>query len=216
MHCHCGTNNRSPRWTFTDPWKPEVRPGAREESAAPAWLPAPATERKCIYWGLTLDVDRHYIGSVTATTHQEKGIITLESNSLRGTVLPAPHILSMRVKNSLHNSNITYLSVQSPPLPILQDEPLPDVSLNDGQTRSEKIQGRLKILLHWEHCVVLVASCMKYKVCLSYMLLLGVFDGIVYSSVKRCIFLIMQTVYKPITYMYQDDYRWLPVIMCVP
>ena len=32
MHCHCGTKNRAPRWTFTDPCKPEVRPGAREES----------------------------------------------------------------------------------------------------------------------------------------------------------------------------------------
>ena len=51
----------------------------------------PVTQRKCIYGGLTLDVDRHYIGSVTATTHQEKGIITLESNPSRGTVLPAPH-----------------------------------------------------------------------------------------------------------------------------
>ena len=38
-----------------------------------------------------MDVDRHYIGSVTATTQQEKGIITLESNPSRGTVLPAPH-----------------------------------------------------------------------------------------------------------------------------
>ena len=77
MHCHCGTNNRAPQWTFTDPCKPEVRPGAREESASPAWLAAPAmnardTQRKCIYGGLTLDVDQHYIGSVTATTHQEK------------------------------------------------------------------------------------------------------------------------------------------------
>ena len=51
----------------------------------------PATQRKCIYRGLTLDVDRRYIGSITATTHQEKGIITLESNPSRGTVLPAPH-----------------------------------------------------------------------------------------------------------------------------
>ena len=42
MHCHCGTNNRTPRWTFTDPCKPEVRPGAREESASPAWQAAPA------------------------------------------------------------------------------------------------------------------------------------------------------------------------------
>ena len=49
-----------------------------------------AAQRKCIYGGLALDVDRHYIGSVTATTHQEKGIITLESNPSRETVLPAP------------------------------------------------------------------------------------------------------------------------------
>ena len=88
MHCHFGTNNRALRWTFTDPCKPE------EESASPAWLAAPAVNArdttKGIYGGLTLDMDRHYIGSVTATTHQEKGIITLESNPSRGTVLPAP------------------------------------------------------------------------------------------------------------------------------
>ena len=42
MHRHCGTNNRAPWWTFMDPCKPEVRPGAREESASPAWLAAPA------------------------------------------------------------------------------------------------------------------------------------------------------------------------------
>ena len=60
-----------------DPCKPEVRPGTRDESASPAWLAALAmnardTQRKCIYDGLALDVDRHYVGSVTATTHQEK------------------------------------------------------------------------------------------------------------------------------------------------
>ena len=90
MHWHCGT-----RWTFTDPCKPEVRPGTREESASPAWLVAPAMNSgdttKGIYGGLTLDMDRHYSGSVTATTHQEKGIIILESNPLRVTVLPAQH-----------------------------------------------------------------------------------------------------------------------------
>ena len=46
MHCHCGTNNRAPRWTFTDPCKSEVRLGAREESASPAWLAAPATNAR--------------------------------------------------------------------------------------------------------------------------------------------------------------------------
>ena len=71
MRCHCGTKNRASRWTFTDPCKPEVRLGAREESASPAWLAAPAMNvrdtTKGIYGRLTLDVDRHYIGSVTAT-----------------------------------------------------------------------------------------------------------------------------------------------------
>ena len=33
----------------------------------------PATQRKCIYGGLTLDVDRHYIGSVTATVRLVMG-----------------------------------------------------------------------------------------------------------------------------------------------
>ena len=42
MHCHCGTNNRAPLWTFMNPYKPEVRPGARDESASRAWLAAPA------------------------------------------------------------------------------------------------------------------------------------------------------------------------------
>ena len=55
----------------------------------------PATHWRCIYGGLTLDVDRHYIGSVTAITHQEKGIITLESNPSRGTVLLMSRIIAM-------------------------------------------------------------------------------------------------------------------------
>ena len=40
VHCHCGTNNRAPLWTFTDPRKSEVRPGSREESASPDWIAA--------------------------------------------------------------------------------------------------------------------------------------------------------------------------------
>ena len=51
MHCHCGTNSRAPRWTLTDPCKPEVRSGAREESASPAWLAAPAM--RIAEWMLT-------------------------------------------------------------------------------------------------------------------------------------------------------------------
>ena len=38
MQYHCDTNKRVPRWTFTDLYKPEVRPGAKEGSASPAWL----------------------------------------------------------------------------------------------------------------------------------------------------------------------------------
>ena len=73
MHRHCGTNNRAPRWTFTDPCKPEVRPGAREESVSPAWLAAPAmTARDTtqVYGGLTLYVHScvyHNVGQVYQT-----------------------------------------------------------------------------------------------------------------------------------------------------
>ena len=97
MHCHCDTNNRAPRWTFTDPCKPEVRPGAREESASPARLASPAMNARDttkVYTRilrLGTGCGLSNIGSVIATTHQEKGIITLESNPSRGTVLPAPH-----------------------------------------------------------------------------------------------------------------------------
>ena len=98
MHCHCGTNNRAPRRTSTDPCESEVRPGVREESASPAWLAAPAMNacdtRKVYILRLDIGLDRHYIGSVTATTHQEKGIITLESNPSRGTVLPIKYMNS--------------------------------------------------------------------------------------------------------------------------
>ena len=97
MHCHCGTNNRAPRWTFTDPCKPEVRPGAREVSASPAWLAAPVINAhdttKVYIWmldtgcGPTLHVYRKCHSHNTPG----KGIITLESNPSRATVLPAPH-----------------------------------------------------------------------------------------------------------------------------
>ena len=78
------------------PGKTEVRPGARGGVSVSCLASrtrheCPPTQRKCRYGGLALDVDWHYIGSVTATTQQEKGIITLESNPSRGTVLPAPH-----------------------------------------------------------------------------------------------------------------------------
>ena len=42
MYCHCGTNNRAQRRTFTDPCKPEVRQGTREESVSNDWLAIPA------------------------------------------------------------------------------------------------------------------------------------------------------------------------------
>ena len=63
MHGHCGTNYREPRWTFIDPWKPELRPGALEESASPAWLATPAMNArdttKVNIWRLDMDVEGH-------------------------------------------------------------------------------------------------------------------------------------------------------------
>ena len=67
MHCRCCTNNKAPRCTFTDPCKQEVRPGAREESASPVWLAAPAmnardtttvqTCNRCGLWGILCSRD---------------------------------------------------------------------------------------------------------------------------------------------------------------
>ena len=76
MHCHCGTNNKAPRWTFTDPCKPEVRPSSREESASPAWLAAPAMNAhdttKVYIWRPYTGCGRTLYRKFTATTHQEK------------------------------------------------------------------------------------------------------------------------------------------------
>ena len=114
MHCHCGTNNRAPRWTFTDPCKPEVRPGAREESASPAWLAAPAMNardtKKGICGGLTLDVDRHYI-------YKEKmlSIYFCVFHKLfhRGFVLPLVILWRASVTRVLHILGNDYYKVKS-------------------------------------------------------------------------------------------------------
>ena len=95
MHCHCGTNNRAPRWTSTDPCKPEVRPGVREESASPAWLAAPAMNArdttKVYIWRPDTGCGPTLYRKCHSHNTPGKGIITLESNPSRGTVLPAKH-----------------------------------------------------------------------------------------------------------------------------
>ena len=95
MHCHCGTNNRAPRWTFTDPCKPEVRPGAQEESASSAWLAAPAMNArdttKVYIWRFDTGCGPTLYRKCHSHNTPGKGIITRESNPSRGTVLPAPH-----------------------------------------------------------------------------------------------------------------------------
>ena len=77
---HHGGHSRTPanqRWDQAPGRSQRPPPGQPH----PPWMPA--TQRKCTQGGPTLDVVGHYIGSVTATTHQEKGIITLESNPLQ-------------------------------------------------------------------------------------------------------------------------------------
>ena len=83
MHCHCGTSNRAPRWTFTGPL--QTRGETRCPGGVSVFFLASRTRHECPrhneskkYRGLTLDVERQYIGSATSTTHQEKGIITLD------------------------------------------------------------------------------------------------------------------------------------------
>ena len=95
MHCHCCTNNRAPRWTFTDPCTPEVRPGAWEESVSPAWLAAPAMNAhnttKVYIWRLDIGCGPTLHRKCHNHNTTGKAIITLEPNPSRGTVLPAPH-----------------------------------------------------------------------------------------------------------------------------
>ena len=90
MHCHCGTNNRAPRLTFTDPCKPEVRQGAQEKSASPAWC---RHECESVYME-----DWNWMSTDTRKCHSHttpgKGIITLETNPSRGTVLTAQILYS--------------------------------------------------------------------------------------------------------------------------
>ena len=96
MHCHCGTNSRAPRWTFTDPAN-QVRPGAQEEPASPAWLAAPAMNArdttKVYIWRLdTVCGQTLYRKCHSHNTRGKRHNNTChESNLLRGTVLPASH-----------------------------------------------------------------------------------------------------------------------------
>ena len=116
MHRHCGTNNRAPRWTFTDPCKPEVRPGAREESASPAWLAAPAINARNTTNVYILRLDTGCGPTLYRKYHShntpEKGIITLESNPSRGTVLPAPHGKGNKCNRSFWYIDILNILVQ--------------------------------------------------------------------------------------------------------
>ena len=96
MHCHCGTNNRVPRWTFMDPCKPEVRPGAREESVYPACLAAPAMNAsdttKVYIW--RLDTECGPVLYRKCQSHKTAG--KRHNNTwvepLAGTELPDPHL----------------------------------------------------------------------------------------------------------------------------
>ena len=77
------------------PANQKVRPGAREESASPAWLAAPAMNAcdstKVYIWRLDTGCGPTLYRKCHSHNTPGKGIITLESNPSRGTVLPAPH-----------------------------------------------------------------------------------------------------------------------------
>ena len=107
MHCQCGTNNRAPRWTFTDPCKPEVIPGAREVSVSPSWLAAPAMiardTTKVYIWRLDTGCWPTLFRKCHSHNAPGKVIITLESNPSRGTVLPAQHC-----KGNKYDKNLNY------------------------------------------------------------------------------------------------------------
>ena len=95
MHCHYDTNNRAPRWTFTDPCKPEVRPGAREESASPTWLAVPAMNSrdttKVYVWRLDTGCGPTLYRKCHSNNTPGKRHNNTWVEPLRVTVLPAPH-----------------------------------------------------------------------------------------------------------------------------
>ena len=109
----------------------------------------PATQRKCTYGRLTMDVDRHYIGCVTATTHQEKGIITLESNPSLETVLPAPHC-----KGNKCDKNVKYKRTDAPSLWHKQYSTTVDIH-GPLQTRGEKYISNM-IYIYPTICLIYV------------------------------------------------------------
>ena len=84
MHCHCGANNRAPRRTFMNPCKPEVRPSAREESASPAWLAAPAMNAR--------DTTKVYIHVCTNFDGPNKLFDLYHLSVYRTLLLLAPHV----------------------------------------------------------------------------------------------------------------------------
>ena len=71
-------------WTLTDPCKPEVRPGALEESGSPACLAAPAMNTRdtteMYIWRLDTGCGPTLYGKCHSYNTPGKGIITLESN----------------------------------------------------------------------------------------------------------------------------------------
>ena len=86
MHCHCGTNNRAPRWTFTDPCKPEWRPGARE-SASPAWLAAPAIQSYMSRHRCAGGLDKLYLRSGSQRHRHFAGFFNVPVLHRHGTTL---------------------------------------------------------------------------------------------------------------------------------
>ena len=112
-------HNRAPRWTFTDPCKSKVRPDARVESASPAWLAAPAMNAR--------NTTKVFIWRIDTG----KGIITLESNPTRETVLPDP-----RGKGNKCDKNQKYKRTDAPSLSHQQCSITVDIN-GSLQTKSE-------------------------------------------------------------------------------
>ena len=116
MHCHWGTNNRAPQWTFTDPCKPEARPGTREESASPAWLAAPTMNArnttKVYIWRLDTVCGLKLYRKCHSSNTPGKGIITLESNPSRGQTIITIKLEILMLSN-LYTLlvSISYLSI---------------------------------------------------------------------------------------------------------
>ena len=96
IHCQCHIYNKVQLFTFWGPWQPDVRQGVPDDSAFSSLQAVPvestndAMPKAYLIASYNIDENGKY-KSVTATTHKDKSIRTLELIAPWEIVLPDSH-----------------------------------------------------------------------------------------------------------------------------